>query len=481
MLDEKVPWNGDNVVLTLDIRLQRLSEDILKEELYKMREGLPPYDGDNQAPLAHNGAAVILNVKTGEILTMASYADSPYPYDLNDFARGITTTEYSNLAKDPSNPLFALAFQGGMEPGSVFKMLVGTAALMDGAVSVNETIYDNHRLRASAPACWSASSHGRLNIMDALKVSCNYYFTAIGDRLGIENLHKWAVRFGLDGPTGLELLTLDGKTDRNVVASPEGMEENRKKAALVSVKALMRDKYGKEITDQQVKDLVEIDRKYSKLVNYLRDQEIFGKEDQAAHTAANDLREIFARGRWSDWEFLRTFIGQSATSVSPLAVARYVAALVNGDRVMETHVMKEVRSPEGEVLQETVPEFVQLQVNEEYQAAIKEGMHQVVYKKGGPGGSGTAVKAFADMDPSITIGGKTGTAQVVPGQVERNTAWFTAFTPYEDPEIAVVVAVPNGKQAGNAAPVARRIIEEYYRLMGREQYNTLSPSNQLAQ
>jgi penicillin-binding protein 2 len=65
--------------------------------------------------------------------------------------------------------------------------------------------------------------------------------------------------------------------------------------------------------------------------------------------------------------------------------------------------------------------------------------------------------------------------------VERNTAWFTAFTPYEDPEIAVVVVVPNGKAAGNTAPIARRIIEEYYKLMGREQYNTLPAFDSLSQ
>ncbi|WZL78491.1 penicillin-binding transpeptidase domain-containing protein [Eubacteriales bacterium mix99] len=481
VLEEKVPWNGDDAVLTMDIRLQRRTEDILKEELSKMREGIEPYDGDNQAPLAHNGAAVILDANTGEILAMASSADSPYPYDLNDFARGIKTEEYSNLAKDPSNPLFALAFQGGMEPGSVFKMLVGTAALMEGKVSVQETILDRYRLRPTAPACWSKYGHGRVNIMDALKVSCNYYFTAIGDRLGIEDLHKWAVRFGLDGPTGLELLTLDNKKDQNVVSSPEVVERNRKRTAYGSVKQLMKDKYGKDLASPQIKEIVDIGSEYTRLIRYLTDNKIFREKDKAIRKAANDLCDISYQGKWSDMEYLRTFIGQSATSVSPLAIARYVAALVNGNRVLETHIMKEIRSPEGKVIQETDPKFEQLQIRKKYQEAIKEGMHRVVYATGGPGGHGSGVKAFTGLDPSITLGGKTGTAQVVPGQVERNTAWFTAFTPYDKPEVVVVVAVPNGKQAGNAAPVARRIIEEYYRLKGQDQHNDLLPSNQLSQ
>ena len=155
VLDEQVPQNGNDVVLTIDSRLQRIAETILGEELEKMREGIDPYDGDNHAPLAHTGAAVVMDVNTGEILAMASHANSEYEYNLNDFARGITSTEYRNLESDPSKPLFAIAFQGGQLPGSVIKMLVGMAALEEGKVTVGETILDRHRLRASAPSCWS--------------------------------------------------------------------------------------------------------------------------------------------------------------------------------------------------------------------------------------------------------------------------------------------------------------------------------------
>ncbi len=474
VLDEHVPKNGNDVVLTIDSRLQRLAETILGEELEKMREGIEPYDGDNQAPLAHTGAAIVLDVNTGEILAMASYANSEHEYNLNDFARGITATEYRNLESDPAEPLFAIAFQGGQLPGSVIKMLVGMAALEEGKVTVGETILDRHRLRASAPSCWSARGHGRVNIMDALKVSCNYYFTAIGDRMDIWDFHKWAEAYGLHGPTGLELLSINGKTDFNVVANPEVVEKIRRDNAFVTTKSIMRNKYGVELTDEQTWALVDIDLKYSKLVQYLRDQGIFGEEDQTAHQAANDILSRFYDGRWSDWEYLRVFIGQSATSVSPLAVTRYVAALVNGNRVMDTHVLKEVRSQDGKVLQQTRPEYEQLEVNDKNVTAIKEGMRRVIYERGG-----TAVRAFLDMDPSITLGGKTGTAQVKPGIIERNTGWFVGFTPYEEPEIAIAVVVPNGKTAGNAAPIGRRIIEEYYKLMKSEQHNPLPDFDQL--
>lgn len=474
VLKQELPQDGNDVVLTIDSRLQRMTETVLGEELQKMREGIEYYEGDNQAPLAHTGAAIILEVNTGEILAMASYANSEYEYDLNDFARGITAAEYSNLERDPSNPLFSIAFQGGQLPGSVIKMLVGMAALEEGKVSVGETILDRHRLRPSAPSCWSTRGHGRVNIMDALKVSCNYYFTAIGDRMDIWDFHKWAEAYGMHGPTGLELLTIDGKTDKNVVANPDVVEEIRRNNAFYTTKSIMRNKYGVELTDEQAWALVDIDRQYSQLLQYLRDQGIYDEQDSAAHDAANDILSRFWDGRWTDWEYLRVFIGQSATSVSPLAVTKYIAALVNGNRVMDTHVLKQVRSPEGRVIHETRPEYTELDVHEKNIAAIKEGMRRVVYESGG-----TARSAFVDLDPSITVGGKTGTAQTRPGIVERNTGWFTSFTPYEDPEIAVVVVVPNGKTAGNAAPIGRRIIEEYYKLMKSEQHNPLPESNQL--
>ena len=150
--------------------------------------------------------------------------------------------------------------------------------------------------------------------------------------------------------------------------------------------------------------------------------------------------------------------------------------LFRSSRVMETHVLKEVRSKNGTVIEKTEPVYKQLDVKDEYVAAVKEGMRRVVYESGG-----TAVSVFKDIDPSITLGGKTGTAQTKPGQIEKNTGWFVAFTPYEEPEIAIAVVVPNGKTSGNAAPIGRRIIEEYYKLMKSEPSNLLPEYNQMVQ
>ncbi|NLC44012.1 MAG: hypothetical protein GX783_06985, partial [Clostridiales bacterium] len=499
VINQQIPQDGNDVVLSLDIRLQRITETILEEELYKMREGISPYDEDDQAPLANTAAAVILDVNTGEILTMASYANSNYEYNLNDFAQGISTEMYGNLDRDPTKPMFPIAYQGGMEPGSTFKMLVGIAALEEGKVNTRETIYDKIKFDTYAPRCWSSRGHGSVNLMDALKVSCNYYFTAIGSRMNIWDFHKYAVDYGLHGPTGLELLQLDGQTDHNRVANPEVREEIRRGYAYYAVKKVMSE-YDIELSDEQIWDIIDIDRSYSKLLDYLKENKLYDTDkiteeaepdeslektiNRLLTKTINSLLYVFNYGsssaRWNEIEYYNVFIGQSDTSVSPLAVSRYIAALVNGSKVMETHVLKEVRSPDGVIVQETEPEYNQLDIKEENVAAVKEGMRRVVYNDSGPGGRGSAYNVFADIDPEITLGGKTGTAQKGgAGKSETNTAWFASFTPYENPEIALVVTVPNGKTSGNASPIARRIIEEYYKLKNSDQKNILSDSNEM--
>ncbi|HOB20586.1 MAG TPA: penicillin-binding transpeptidase domain-containing protein, partial [Candidatus Atribacteria bacterium] len=378
VLDEVPPKSGNNVILTIDSRLQRSAENILKEEVTKIREGLPPYSGDRQAPLANSGAIVILDVKTGEILAMASYANSQYPYDLNDFARGITAEEYDRLINDPAKPLYPIAFQGGMEPGSVFKMAVGVAALMEGAVKINETIYDRYRLFNGAPSCWRTTSHGSLNIMDAIKVSCNYYFTTIGYRMGIDPILEWGKKFGLHGPTGLELLQLNGRVDMSYVANPELMKEQETNKARTKIISTLKKDYGLELPKEKLDIVLDfgVNRQYNKLYSYLKDSGLFPDSD-AMLDAYYDLVATFDRmERWTaEKDTTRAAMGQSITKVSPLNIARYIAALVNGGKVLETHIVKEIRSPEGEVIKKTEPVvYNQLDIKQEYIDAIKEGM-----------------------------------------------------------------------------------------------------------
>lgn len=164
---------------------------------------------------------------------------------------------------------------------------------------------------------------------------------------------------------------------------------------------------------------------------------------------------------------LNTVLGQGDTLVSPLQAAVAYAALANGGDVYFPRLVKEIRNAQGDVLFEFTPR-VRKQVNmkAEHLDAIRKGLHSVVHKDGG--------SAYRLRLPDIEVAGKTGTAQVVKiGAVRianedkemrfRDHAWFAAYAPFENPEIVVVVFLEHAGHGGSeAAPVAMRIIREYF-------------------
>ena len=153
------------------------------------------------------GSLVVLDVKTSEVLAMASYPT----YNPEEFTDGISNSEYAKYFSNQDRPMYNRAIQGIYSPGSTFKMITAIAGLESGAVGINETIYDKGRYdKAHKPACWiwtgSRGSHGNVDAETALKVSCNYYFYEIAYRMGIDTLSEYVRKFGLGIKTGIELL-----------------------------------------------------------------------------------------------------------------------------------------------------------------------------------------------------------------------------------------------------------------------------------
>ena len=148
-----------------------------------------------------------MNVKTGEVLAMASYPD----YDPSKFVGGISTKDWNEYNNNPNHPLVNKAMQVSYAPGSTFKMVTAIAALESNVVSIDERINDTgvYKLGNRTWNCWYYTDyhvgHGRLNVSDAIKHSCNYYFYEVGNRMGIDNLVKFAKYFGLGSKTGIEL------------------------------------------------------------------------------------------------------------------------------------------------------------------------------------------------------------------------------------------------------------------------------------
>lgn len=192
---------GCDVVLTLDANLQKVTEDALIETIDKIRNG-----GFSQRYDANAGAAVVMNVKTGEILSMASYPN----FNPQDFVGGISNEKWAEYRDNPYKPLRNKAIQDAYGPGSIFKMVTAIAALESGVISSTERINDTGVYpKYTNPKCWYYTQyhrgHGYVNVSDAIQKSCNFFFYTVGDRMGIDTLERFARYYGLGSKTGVEL------------------------------------------------------------------------------------------------------------------------------------------------------------------------------------------------------------------------------------------------------------------------------------
>lgn len=190
---------GSDVILTIDANLQAVTEKALVNNIKKIASG-----GFSKTSEAKAGAAVVMNVKTGEILAMASYPD----YEPELFINGISQKKLDEYNKGDN--IFNRAISGVYAPGSTFKMITAIAGLETEAITPTEKINDvGVYKKAHEPACWIWNSygmtHGWLNVTDAIIHSCNYFFYEVGYRVTIDNIAKYAKYYGLGQKTNVEL------------------------------------------------------------------------------------------------------------------------------------------------------------------------------------------------------------------------------------------------------------------------------------
>ena len=171
---------GEKLELTLDSRLQQKAYDLFGEE---------------------SGAAVLMDVNSGEILTFISMPS----YDSNDFVQGVSQELYDTLLYNEKQPLINKAIAGRYSPGSTFKMIVALAALESGTITKDTKVscygkmnFGNHLFH-----CWKKGGHGALNVVEALQHSCDIFFYEVAQKVGIERIAAMARRFGLGSPTAL--------------------------------------------------------------------------------------------------------------------------------------------------------------------------------------------------------------------------------------------------------------------------------------
>lgn len=189
--------SGNDVMLTLDLELQKKTEEALAN-------GIKDIQVKNNSYEYAEGAAVAMNVQTGEILAMASYPN----YNPALFEGGISNKDYQNYINDKSKPFINKAISDKSAPGSIFKMATAIAAFESGNLDLKTKINDTYRYtyyNDYQPTCWKRGGHGWLDITQAIEVSCNFFFYDIGRKTGIKAMNDASKKLGLGEKTGIEL------------------------------------------------------------------------------------------------------------------------------------------------------------------------------------------------------------------------------------------------------------------------------------
>ena len=181
----RAPVAGSNLVLSLDLKVQRALEDAMAN--------------------VQRGAAVAIDPRDGGILAMVSRP----AFDPNEFSHGLTQERWSELSAGGSNPLLNRAIQGIYPPGSTFKIVTMIAALRNGVASptthMAQPCFGSFNFGGRSFGCWKPEGHGTLDLIGAIQHSCDVYFYQLGLKLGLPRLEATAHALGLGERTGVGL------------------------------------------------------------------------------------------------------------------------------------------------------------------------------------------------------------------------------------------------------------------------------------
>lgn len=352
---------GSDVVLTIDANLQKVTEEALSANIQKIASG-----GFGKVYDANAGACVVMNVNSGEILAMASYPD----YVPSDFVGGISNEDWAKYRDNEYKPLVNKATQNSYSPGSTYKMITAIAGLESGVINLNTTINDTGvytKYRDYQPRCWYYTDyhkgHGYLNVSGAIEKSCNYFFYETSDRMGIDNLVRFAKYFGLGTKTGVEL---QGETS-GVLSSKETKQK-------------------------------------------LYPNESWGPGD----TLQSSIGQLY--NEFSPVQMAR-YISMLANGGHKIDVS-IVKTIRNADgsEVSREEINKFVNNKLG--LEEDNSENIE--INQNYLNAVLQGMKSVTTDSGG-----TAYVRFKDFN--ISVGGKTGSAEAPNNKVHAWFVGFAPF------------------------------------------------------
>ena len=435
------PVPGNNIVLTIDTRLQQAAAAILKRDIdYWNNDFYHKYQ-------VSSGLIIAMNPKTGEILAMVQYPT----YENNRMARIIPSYYYNQLQQDPAHPLLNLAISAEFPPGSTFKIATATGALNEGVVTPT-TLIDapamiglKNIFSPTDPGSiqyyydWTytfygeTSGLGKIPFLECIARSSDVCFYKVGggfaneieQGLGIERLQQYAQAVGYNQPSGIEL---PGE-----------------------LSGLIPDRAWKRIYKGQ---------------------------------------------NWSTGDTYLAAVGQGYVGATPLQVLMSAATIANGGRLMQPTIIREIVDGEGNIIQPFTPrvrwDITSDPVIKDYSCVDGEcnptGTMKTVsvstvqevaagMRLAASDPAGTLNHDFSFLNYPIAIAGKTGTAEYCddvarvkgtcnPGNWPAH-AWTVAYAPYDNPEIAIIAFYYNAGEGGRvAAPTVRDVMSAYFQLKG---------------
>lgn len=363
---------GGSLILGLDSALQRVTATALAESIAKSG--------------AKNGAAVMMDVNTGDILAMVSLPT----FDNNLFSSATDSTTRQAVLDDPGSPLINRAISGLYPSGSTIKPFVATAGLATGVINATTKIDTSAgKIEVGQWVFHDWKTHGIADVEQAIAESNNIFFYSVGGGykqiggLGAERLSQWLGKFGFGQKTGIDIPGEKG----GLVPTPDWKKSTKKEA-------------------------------------------------------------------WYIGDTYNLAIGQGDLLVTPLQMARATAAVANNGKLLAPRLVKSTFADNSgqkdypvKVSSDGIATSSILQI-------VRDGMRRAV--------TGGSAHSFSDLP--IEVAAKTGTAQFDTAK-EKTHSWFTAFAPYNNPQIALAVIVEGGGEGYLvAAPVAKDMIEQYFKL-----------------
>lgn len=198
VVEEQAQTPGNTVILTIDSRIQKVTQEALEKKILAMQKDLvtyPPGKGHE----ADAGAVAVFEIKTGEVLALATYPS----YNLTTYQKDYAML--ANPGEGKPGPLVNRAVAGGYTPGSIFKPVVALGGLSEGIVTKEDRVQCNMVYDVMGWPRYCLSAHGAVDVVNALRWSCNIYFYDVGRRLGIDKIDEYAAKLGMGLPTGIEL------------------------------------------------------------------------------------------------------------------------------------------------------------------------------------------------------------------------------------------------------------------------------------